>query len=469
MQKTLNKKANYIASKYLICFFLLSLLNAAIIFTGYWSFASFGALFIAGVYIVTRPKIYYHPANVIFANYLIYFILPYTLWLVYNILEIEYILPWGMINDWSILSDRSIGHFLWMFLIMYLGAIFLFDENKLISAFSKLEARKDSIYSLNLMPWNIFFFFNIVAVIVFIELSGGVASWLNNYSETYLLNRQGLGVLNLYILWTANFSAFALGFVRFVLRIKLPNSTIWLALVAILISIFAQGIKSRVPMLLFFYFATYLAVKNLKLSAGIFLFLALILMFMFGMYFRSDGFYSTPQLLLEYLQSYFNTIFLHDAALKDFNSGELGSILIGFNKYLEIYFGSMPRESYDLAVLLTQKYFPDQWYIGGGTQQWPIETDLYLSFPHEIFWIIPVVIYLFVFRAIFRLTHKYAGYIIFVYCAELIRMMSIFRSGFLTWDLGLTLFSYCFLFLLWIMLFHVSQVRRAPVLGICHT
>jgi hypothetical protein len=465
MMLHLNKKQDRLILRAVKYFFLFSLLNILLAIAGYWSVACLSVLVVAGVYLVTKPDIYYHPANVVFANYAIYLIMPYTLWLIYNIFDIEYVLPWGMINDWSLLSVRAICNFLWMFFIMYLGSLLFFNADKLRSSFLILAAKNKSSNKLNAVLWNIFFAVNIAAVLVFIEMSGGFNSWLNNYSETYLLNRQGLGALNFYILWTANFTAFALGFIKFVMKSKLPRLSILLGFSALLISIFAQGIKSRIPMLLFFYFASYLAVKKFKLSTGIYLFFLLILMFMFGMYFRSDGFYNSPQLLLEYLQSYFNTIFLHDIAIKDYNPGELGSILMGFNKYLELYFGVTPRENYDLAVLLTQKYFPDQWYVGGGTQQWPIETDLYLSFPNEIFWIIPTCIYFYIFSFAFKLAHKGGGYVLFVYCAELIRMMTIFRSGFLTWELGLTIISYLLLFFFWRVLFRDGSNSKKHFAG----
>lgn len=454
-----NKKLESTLLRLSVLLAIFLLLNIFIFLCGHWSVASFGALFIAATYIISKPRIFYHPANVVFANYLIYYIMPYSLWLIYAIFEIEYVLPWGMINDWSLLSYNSIMAYIWMFILMYLGSLLLFDEKRLQYSFVKFEAIK-TIKKINAKPWNIFFIINFIAVIIFIELSGGLGSWLNNYSETYLLNRQGLGFLNFYILWTANFSAFALGFARFAMKSKLPKSTIVLGFLAILISIFAQGIKSRIPMLLFFYFASYLAVKNFKLRTGFYLFLLLILMFMFGMYFRSNGFYNTPQLLVEYLQSYFNTIFLHDEVIKDFPPGEMSSIFMGFNKYLEIFYGSIPRENYDLSVMLTQKYFPDQWYIGGGTQQWPVETDLYLSFPNKSLWIIPTFIYLYIFSLIFRFAHKADGFILYVYFAELIRMMSIFRSTFLPWELGLNILSYLFLYFLWKLLFRVERNPR---------
>jgi hypothetical protein len=417
--------------------------------------AGLAALYIICIYLITHPRIFYHPANVVFANYAIYFILPYSLWSIYKIFEIEYLLPWGMINDWSKLSDLAIINYAFLFSVMYISALYFCESRKLKISFEKMSRIADTI-SIRESRARVFFLINIVCVFVFIELSGGWFAWINNYSQTYLLNREGLGVLNLYILWTANFSAFLLGYNKFILNSKLTKLTFVMALLALTISIFAQGIKSRIPMLLFFYFASYLAVKSFKISIGFIYFIALIAIFMLGMYFRSDGFYNTPQLLLEYLQSYFNTIFLHDIVLSDYRSGDAGSLFMGFNKYRELIDGKIPRESYDLAVLLTQKYFPDQWYIDGGTQQWPLETDLFLTFTHPVFWIAPVLIYSLCIGILFRNAHRYNAYLFYIYSAELIRLMSIFRSGFLPWDLGLTIFSYLFLYMFWIILFKRS-------------
>ena len=88
----------------------------------------------------------------------------------------------------------------------------------------------------------------------------------------------------------------------------------------------------------------------------------------------------------------------------------------GFSKY------------YDMSVWLTNVYYPESW-INGGTTQWPMEADMYLSF--FFFGGIPLVILYFgIIGYIYRRAHK-KGVWQFIYIIEGFYIISHLRGGFL--------------------------------------
>jgi hypothetical protein len=414
------------------------------------------------LYLITKPKIILHPANVVFANYLIYLLLPSTLYLIYKAFEIEYVLPWGLINDWSELSQKSFKHYEYLFVIFYLTLIGTINNSRVKKIALSINNLKKEVTFNNgrLLQLSIVVF---LLLILFIKETGGINAWYENYSDTYTFNKVGIGPLNVFLIWAAHFLAFILGYLKFILRQKISAYLLFFIIIILLGCIALQGFKSRIPLIIFFYLSPVLINYKFKISHGLFIFVFMILLFLFGMYFRSHGFYSTPRLGLEYLQSYFNTIFLHDKVLIDYSEGSMGSILIGFNKFAEIFNQKLPRENYDLAVLLTQKYYPVDWLEGGSTQQWPLETDLYLSFPNEIFWIIPVVFYCLILHLIAKKISYHPGFFLFVYSAEAVRIMSIYRSSFLVWDVWVTVFLYIIFGMLWRYIFSTKSIKLRKV------
>lgn len=391
-------------------------------------------ILIMGLYLVLRPSSIIHPATLVFVNYLIYFVMPYFLFTIYDIFKIEYILPWGLINDWSKLSTTAIVHFELTFVLFYTSLLYCTDVVIEKLSFASLDPESNTTYSVSIKGTFVLTFIMLVGVIMFIVLTGGPKAWLTNYDNTYLNSKAGLGVINILLIYLAHLLAFIAGWMKWRSKEKYPL-VLWVLMITVLVlCIYFQGIKSRVPLVLFFFLMPKLTTIDIKLRKAFIIFLALIVFFMVSMYFRSNGFYSTPGMALEYLQSYFNTIFLHDLTLSNYTQGETTSMFMGLKKYTEIFVGKIPRENYDLSVALTQRFYPDDWYIGGATQQWPIETDFFLTFPTPFFWFIPIFTYSFIMAFLYKLTTSGVPVIMFIYAAEFLRIMSIFRSSLLTWD-----------------------------------
>lgn len=83
---------------------------------------------------------------------------------------------------------------------------------------------------------------------------------------------------------------------------------------------------------------------------------------------------------------------------------------------------------YDMSVWLTTEYYPESW-LNGGTTQWPIEADMYMSF---MFWGgIPVLILYFGIIAYIYKKAQDKGIWQFIYIIEGFYILSHLRGGFL--------------------------------------
>ncbi|WP_155833827.1 O-antigen polymerase [Butyrivibrio hungatei] len=85
-------------------------------------------------------------------------------------------------------------------------------------------------------------------------------------------------------------------------------------------------------------------------------------------------------------------------------------------------------EFFDMSVWLTMKYYPDSW-MNGGTMQWPIEADMYMSF---YYWGgIPLLIIYFATIALIYKKAQNRGAWQFIYIIEGFYILSHLRGGFL--------------------------------------
>ncbi|EPU1361862.1 hypothetical protein ACVUPQ_001819, partial [Pseudomonas aeruginosa] len=78
-------------------------------------------------------------------------------------------------------------------------------------------------------------------------------------------------------------------------------------------------------------------------------------------------------------------------------------------------------------------YFPSQWFKESATQQWPIETELYLNYGAYIFWSIPIFIYSLYMCALYSLRFRGGPVLLFIFMAELFLFLSMFRGSMLQW------------------------------------
>lgn len=395
------------------------------------------------IFVLNKPKFLLSPLNVFFAFYGLYYILPSSIYVIYEIYEIRYVLPWGKLYSWTeIDSDVIFGAFLLFylpFLIYYVNNHYFFNKS-----FFYNSPNFNYIISVKLIY--IVFILLLLLMLLFIQLTGGLSSWIYDYQTTYLLNRQGYGALNFLIINIGNLFVFICGLYIYNQRIKKWSVNKYFVLLivffVILLMSYLHGIKSRfifLMLILFSFWLIHLKLNYRRLFSYTFAFFGIIIV---GNYFRSDGYYSEFSLITEYMMSYFNVYPLHNLIINDYDIG-LGESLFNFLykplSYFDLY---LENNFHDLSVMLTIQYFPEQWYDLRATQQWPLLTDLYFTYYGFLFGIVPIVIYVSLISFLFKksLSGKYEYLIIFI--PELLRVFTTLRSVFIPWDLPVILFFY---------------------------
>lgn len=395
----------------------------------------FVVVFMVLVFLLFRNKEVLCPSNIVFGSYFLYFVFPSSLFYIFEWVGWVYVLPWGKVNDWSKLSDEAVLSYGYVF------ALFFFFTRFFEFVFARGSAQDlFSFYKINPIMLFLWCVVILLGAFYFFQVTGGVEAWFGNYSATYLGNKKGYGLLNFLLLMSSNFLAFVLGF-----YCKTQRRVSWWLLIFVVVVLmfcaFIQGIKSRIFYFAIFFSIPWLSFARLTLLKGVFVFVGFIFAFSFAMYFRSNGFYSTPSMLLEYFLSYFNTIFLHDMIIKDMPPDLFLTMGFPLNKWLT-FFG-VPSEEYlhDVSRWLTSIYYPEQWFESSATQQWPIQTELYLNYGYYIFWFVPIFIYSLFICGLYAMRYKCGPVVLFIFVYELLFFLSMFRGSMLQW---ISLFNLAF-------------------------
>jgi len=403
------------------------------------------SLTITGLYLLLKPRSIIHPSNMIFAFSFLYFVFPSTVYLVYDAFNIPYILPWGQLYKWDELSRLTYFDALLAFVIPFFTFRFLINENKLT-----LLKKIDSTYKVSTTPVVLFFISLLVLVALFVQLTGGVSSWLYDYQYTYLAKKAGYGHINFLILYLSNCFVFICGVFIFWGSSNRAKKVLYL-LMAIIIVIFVsyvQGVKSRFIVLSLLFFLPALAVVVVSYKRLIIVGVSFILVFFLGNYFRSDGYYSTFSMAVEYVMSYFNVYPLHDMYINEHPPEFFSTAHHIFMKPF-IALGLVNESvDYDLSVMLTKMYFPEQWDKYKATQQWPLVTELYVNYYGMLFGWLPLFLYSALISYLFRLSMNGSVAMLMIYMLEFLRMFTTFRSVLIPWETPVFLTFYVLTFII---------------------
>lgn len=399
----------------------------------------FISIYVIVTYMVYKPNKIFHPNNIVFAFSFLYICIPSSIYYIYDIYSIEYILPWGKLYEWDNLEKMTYYYMLYMFVIPFF-AFYFFTKNIFVQKSTQVH-KVENNYLIILI------FFLITIIIIFIYRTGGVSGWLFNYQYTYLVGRGGNGLFNVLILLFGNIVVFLLGLKISQLKFN-SRKIIWILISFIIICIVAylQGFKSRfifLSLLFFFSFLINIKLTYKNISILGFLFFILII---FGNYLRSDGFYDSFFKITEYMISYFNVYPLHDMIVKTNELNLLQTIHHIFMKPL-IIIGLLPSDTdYDLSVMLTKIYYPEQWYEMNATQQWPLATELHLNYYGMLFGWVPLIIYCYIISFLYKKMIEEKIEFSLIYMIEMIRIFSTFRGVFLPWILPLDFIFYILIY-----------------------
>ncbi len=263
-----------------------------------------------------------------------------------------------------------------------------------------------------------------IGMALFIKHSGGLYLWLTDANAAQF-NRRGSGLY---------FLVYSLAFVvlAFFVGQEKDGKRAWVSksifLVFLLLNFELLTSKLTVITLLMLLFSDALLKSNLFGKMTIILGLSGSVVFIGGLVVRGFNVYSA----LSYALNYFNTFENFGILLKDYSPGFLTTFIMPF-LWPFIKLGIVNQEFYDFNVWLTVQYTPDSWYIGQGTDQWNIESDLFLNYH---FWggVPFIILYFGIIAFLYKKVRITGGIWKLIYIYEAMLIMSHLRGGiFIFW------------------------------------
>ncbi len=212
------------------------------------------------------------------------------------------------------------------------------------------------------------------AILTIVIRSGGFQVWLDNPGDAFL-NRGGTGAFVV----VSHFSSLALAAATAYIAYRGRKVSLLLCfLIWVVVTSPVHGSKLQIGLLFLIAVMPWLVSSRFwswKLAA---LLLGGIVVFLGGMYMRHQNILSSVGMILS-TANYFTALQNLAISLRDFSPDFLMTFFLPFNK-IGMMFGLTDANTYfDMNHLLTDAYYPERWGMKA-TEQWPVETDLYLNF-----------------------------------------------------------------------------------------
>jgi hypothetical protein len=397
------------------------------------------SLVIAITYFTFRPTKVLHPNNMVFGFFGLYVILSSTLNLVLDLIDWEYVLPWGQQVYWDSFSLYVLFQAEFTFLVLYFGIHHFSKESR------SAPPHMSSNFTIRPTLLRVLYGFTFVLVIWFMQVTGGFQAWITDYSYTYLTNREGHGLLNVVTIAFGNIVVFLLGLQTYRAKKKL-----WLILGTLLIMFalsYVNGVKSRFIFLLILYLSPYFMTMTIRLKFLVIFPVAFFFLLYLGTLVRTEGFYASPPFFLEMLIGYFNSYQLHDYVVSSRDPALLQTVFQLFTKPLQIL-GLMDADAnFDISVMLTKEFFPEQWYEEHATQQWPLDTELYLNYYGFYLSWLPLAAYALLVSWLYRTAVLRRNlFLMPIFIMEFQRIFSTMRGTLVPWELPIYVGQYLLIY-----------------------
>jgi hypothetical protein len=407
-------------------FYLAVMLSLNILMaTAAWG-SAYLSLAIIITYFTFRPATVLHPNNMVFGYYGLYVILSSTLTLSLEIIDWDYVLPWGQHVFWKSFSKYLLFQAEFTFLVLFF-ALRSFTKESV-----NLAHRVEPVVKIRPVIFGSLYLFSFVMVAWFIQATGGLNAWLTSYSHTFLTGRGGHGLLNLILITLGNIVVYLLA-----LKLYYAENKWLIALQALIVMFplsFVTGVKSRFIFLLILLLSPYLIKLKLKFSTLALFAVSFFILLYVGTLVRTEGFYATAPFFLEMLIGYFNAFQLHDLIVTSRDPGLLQTVFFVFTKPLQFLGLSDASTDFDISVMLTKEFFPDSWEKENATQQWPLDTELYLNYYGFYFSWIPLIIYASWISWIYRAAVVQRNlFLMPIFIIEFARIFSTLRGTLLPW------------------------------------
>lgn len=393
------------------------------------------SLIILLTYVTFRPQRVLHPNNMIFAFYGLYVILSSTLNLILFLIDWEYVLPWGQHVFWDTFSSYLLFQVEFTFLVLFFS-FNVFGRNLVRQG---IEANQD--IAVNSTMLNVLYVFTFLLVLGFIQVTGGLHAWLTEYSFTYLSKREGHGLFNVMTITFGNIIVFLLGLKAFYAKKKY-----WIFIAALFIMIplsYINGVKSRFIFLLIMVLSPLFMSMVFRLKYVAIFAVSFFLLLYLGTLVRTEGFYASGPFFVEMLIGYFNTFQLHDYIVTSREPALLQTVFQIFVKPMQIFGLTDASASFDISVMLTKEFFPEQWENEHATQQWPLDTELYLNYYGPWLSWLPLIIYGFLLSKLYRAAVLNRNYALMpIYIVEFQRIFSTMRGTIVPWEVFIYIIQY---------------------------
>jgi hypothetical protein len=213
-----------------------------------------------------------------------------------------------------------------------------------------------------------------LAVALIVHFGGGLAYWLRAPGDAFL-NRGGTGVFVI----MSHFSSIALAAITGYCAYR--EGKIWplasfFAWVAVTSPV--HGSKLQIGLLVIIALLPWIRNVRLLQARSIILGAALVAIFLLGLYFRNLSWISAST-MVPYALNYFTALENLAVSVRDLQPSFMLTFFMPFVKFMTPFGLAAPDMYFDMNHYLTDIYLPSAWAIRA-TEQWPIETDLYLNF-----------------------------------------------------------------------------------------
>ncbi|MGN5224961.1 O-antigen polymerase [Aeromonas veronii] len=250
--------------------------------------------------------------------------------------------------------------------------------------------------------WYIIFLLMVSSLMCYLIVyySGGLQYWMESPGDAFL-NRAGTGPLVILSHFSSIFLAVLVGYHTYEKKSFLLYFIfiIWLAITSPV-----HGSKMQISLLFLLSIMPWIRYQRFLTIKSLLLFSFLVGIFFLGLYFRNAS-WVTLETILPYAFNYFTALENLAVSVRDFDANLLTTFWLPFNKFLTPFGLSDSSLFYDMNHYLTAIYFPEAWKIRA-TEQWPVETDMYLNF-YFVFGIPLVLFYLSVVGYLYGLALKF--------------------------------------------------------------
>lgn len=274
----------------------------------------------------------------------------------------------------------SASEYGWAFAFAYavfgIGLISLLLGEKFAMRWLASPARQTARLPMGRLRWGMVFLYVVstLAVVCIVLASGGFAVWINDPGDAFL-NRGGSGVFVILSHFSSMALALTAGYYGYAKKKIWP---ILLFLGWLILTSPVHGSKFQLALLIILTILPWMRHSKLFAWDSICLGIGLVLVLGLGLYFRNHS-WIDAQTFLPYTLNYFTALENLAVSIRDFAPGGMETFFLPFNKFLMPFGLSDPSFYFDMNHYLTDIYFPHAWEIRA-TEQWPVETDLYLNF-----------------------------------------------------------------------------------------